>query len=298
MIVNATYDSLDAIPEKFEGSIRDEFHQVNGKWVLKDDAVPGVGPLFNAGLYANEQRALTQYKTTKTRADNLETEVGQLKDRLAISDQPGTVILSPQDAKIWEKYQKLGTPNEVEKKLNELPTLQEKVTRFETETAMSKLVEQVQLNSEVLSDIIATSPNKLEVFVKEVDAIDAKGNAVKVPTAYVKVESTVDGKAFLEEKELIPYVKETQPQWKAEALIAAKVDEKGKPVTKPAAPVTKPPAGVRLPNLGSTNQTVAKTEEAERPVDRFNKRRESQPNPFTSKTPIIGQTAGMPEQLK
>ncbi len=75
----ATFDSLEEIPDKYEGNPRDEFETVNGKWQLKADAIPGAGDLFNSGIAANRDRALDQSKAKDTTISGLNTRVRELE---------------------------------------------------------------------------------------------------------------------------------------------------------------------------------------------------------------------------
>ena len=116
MICESQYDSLEAIPE----TLRGEFEQINGKWQLKQSAIPGVGPLFNSALAANEARAVGQVKTRNEKIRGLEEENNQLKDKLSVLDSPGNKVLSKADADTFDTYTALGTPTEIQKKLEKL----------------------------------------------------------------------------------------------------------------------------------------------------------------------------------
>lgn len=278
MICNATYDSLDAIPE----ALRDEFHQVDGKWKLKDSAIPGVGPLFNAALYANEQKAVRQAQDRQTKIKALEEDVNRLNDRLAVIDSPGSKSLSKDDADLWEQYNKLGTPKEISTKLTNLTDLQSKVEKFEISEGLAKITSTLQVNPEVLNDWATSSEGKgLTFFVKEVESTDAKGVKTMVATPYVRIETPDDkGKTHVQEKELLGHAKEVLPAWKYDALVTvADANGKGKP-TSPGAPAPAPAKpGVRLPDLNSSAQPPA-SDEKKRPVDSFNERRAAKANPF------------------
>jgi len=299
MICNATYDSLDAIPDNPTINLREEFHQVNGKWVLKDTAVPGVGPLFNSALAANEAKAVTQVKTRNDRITVLENENNTLKDKLSVHEQPGTVALSGNDAKLWEKYTTLGTPKEIEAKLKSLEELETKVTKFETSEGLSKITEAVALNSEVLSDWATSAEGKgLTFFVKDVESTDDKGNKVTTKVPMVKIEETgTDGKITLQEKELLPFAKEKLPSWKYDALVTTTDDKGQKKVATTAAPAAQQ-RGVRLPDLGNATKPTSGGTEKPSPVERFNKERDSRPNPFAPKAVVNPALAGMNEQQK
>lgn len=285
MICQATYDSLDAIPE----ALRDEFEQKGSKWQLKDSAIPGVGPLFNKALAANSEKQLGQLETKKSRIRELEEELSTKNDRLAAIDSPGSQVLSGDDAKNWSEYTKLGTPSEIKTKLAEHAVQLAKITEFETGAAVTKAVDSLkdQINPEVLTDWLTSKEGEgVEVFVKTVEQTDAKNNKVQVEVPWVKIEKKGDdGKVKVSEQELLTFAKETLPDWKYKALTTVDGDTKAKPKT-----VTQPVSGVKLPDLGSTQKTPS-PDEKKRPVDTFNQQRDSKPNPF-AKTAVPGIGAG------
>lgn len=267
MICQAIYDSFDAIPE----ALRAEFENKNGKWQLKDDAIPGVGPLFNAAVYANEQRAITQAKNKQTRIEELERQNSDLK--LASAGEPGSVTLTKEDAALWKEYTPLGTPKDLKKKIALVDELQVKVGQVETADQIQKVVKDTGLNHEVLTDW-AMSPDGKGVSFFTKTSKDASGK--EVVTAYAKIETDKGGgKVEVSEVELLPFAKEKLPEWKYDALVAAG-DKKTTTTTQPAAGT-----GTRLPNLGSTRTGAAEGNGGnERPVDRFNKARTERPSPF------------------
>lgn len=279
MICQATYSSLDAIPE----NLREEFEQVNGKWQLKDSAVPGVGTLFNSALAANEQRAVTQVKKRNERILALEEENNSLKDKVSMLDTPGVKVLSPEDAQTFEKFFKLGTPAEIESILNEYKEIKSKVTQFETREALGKITEAVggKINTEVLSDWAKDAPS-LTFFVKSVEQADKTMSDV----AFVKIEEAKDGKVEVKERELLPFAKEVLPDWKYSALTSV-----SDPKERTAAGT--PPKGARLPDFRSANEKP-KDDAPKKPVEKFNEARASRPSPFEKPLAMPGVRSGMP----
>lgn len=282
MICQATYESLESIPE----TLRDEFHSVNGKWQLKETAIPGVGPLFNSALAANEAKAVGQVKKRNERIATLEEELNTTKDKLAVLDTPGNKVLSKADGDTFDAYTKLGTPTEIEAKLKNHTELETKVATFETGAALSKVTEanglgDVKLNPDVLTDWLASADAKgLKAFVKTVEGTDAKGVKTSVEVPYIRVERTVDGKIEVTEKELLPFAKETLPEWKYSALTSAVSGNGNEPGKGKPAPLAKG-AGVRIPDLGSAKKTVEEGAHTKRPVDVYNEQRANKPSPFS-----------------
>jgi hypothetical protein len=276
---------------------------VNGKWTLKDTAVPGVGPLFNSALAANESKAVGQVKERNNKIKTLEEENNSLRDRLSIHEQPGTVALSAEDAKTWEGYVALGTPKEIKSKLDVLPELETKIAGFEAGETLSKVSEVVQLNGDVLKDWMGSAEGKgLTFFVKEVEVTNEKGEKVLTKVPFVKIEEPDSkGKIMVSEKELLPFAKEKLPEWKYEALVTV-ADEKGgkKRADASGSGFEGKKPGVRIPDLGSAQggQGGEGSSRKKRPVDMFNEQREARPNPFAPKPTTNPAVKGMPEQLK
>lgn len=283
MICQATYDSLEAIPE----SLREEFHQVNGKWQLKDNAIPGVGQLFNSALAANEAKAVGQVKTRNEKIRQLEEELNATKDKLSVLDVPGHRVLSKEDSELFERYTKLGTPKELETKISEHTQTVQKLQRFETTEVLSKIASasgDVKINPEVLSDW-ATSPEAqgYKFFVKSVEQTDAKGAKTTVEVPYIRIEKKEGDTINVSERELIPFAKESLPEWKFAALTT--VTETGG--AKELAGGKGSPSGVKLPDLGSTRRAPEAGGEKKRPVDQFNAQRAARPSPFAKAAIVV-----------
>lgn len=276
MICQATYSSLDAIPE----ALRDEFTQVNGKWQLKEEAIPGVGSLFNSALAANEQKAVGQVKTRNERIRALEEENNTLKDRASVLDQPGHKVLSPEDSRSFEAYTTLGAPEEIKAKLTELPKLSQKVLQFETKENLGQIVKVGSgINLDVLADWAATSEAEgLSFFVKSVEQIDTKGNKTNVEVPYARIEKLADGKTTVSEKELLPFAKETLPEWKYAALTTASNGSEGDNKILQKTIINN--GGVKIPNLGSARKAPSGEPDKKKPVDTFNEQRANRPSPF------------------
>lgn len=294
MICEATYTSFEAIPE----TLREEFEQVSGKWQLKQSAIPGVGPLFNSALAANEAKAVGQVKTRNERIRVLEEENNQIKDKLAVLDSPGNKVLSKADADTFDAYAKLGTPTEIKTKLDKLPEMEGKVLKFETSESLVKVTKanglgETTLNPEVLSDWLASEENKgVKVFVKTEERLDAKNQKVSVEVPYLRIEKLENGQTTVTEKELLPFAKENMLGWKYDALVAGTPSDTDKGKQQLAPNTGGNGSGVRVPNLGSARQEPTE-EKAERPVDKFNKARAAKPNPFT-KSPTGVMAGGIP----
>ncbi len=300
MICQSTYDSLDQIPEAF----RDEFENKNGKYVLKADAIPGVGDLFNASIAANRDRAMDQLKAANTRKTELERQLQEAKDNSADALPPGSKVLSAEDAKAWERYTKLGAVKELEAIVAKIPELERKVQ--ETELAASLAIfKDSGLNNEVLTEWLATTKDaKLSAFLKDGKVKDAKGNIVdgKIPMLKVETPEAGSNKVKVEEVELLPYAQTNLPAWKYQALITPAPAQTGatgstSTVAQPAPtgqPVIGQPAtgGVLLPSQSSasTGNGGGGSGEKKNYAQKFNQEREKQgANPFVTPTPAATQ---------
>lgn len=284
MICQASYDSLEAIPE----ALREEFVQINGKWQLKETAIPGVGQLFNSALAANERKAVDQVKKRNEKIVELTEENNTLKDKLAVIDTPGSKQLSKEDAESFDKYTKLGTPKEIETKLTQYTELSEKVTKFETTETLSKIATATNgLNADVLSDWATSKEAEgLSFFVKSVEQTDAKGNKTTSDVPFVRIEKNEGGKIQVSERELLPFAKEMLPDWKYAALTTASTNGNGKANNAPVN--TGVPNGVKLPDLGSSRNAPDKDSSKKKPIDIFNEQRDARPNPFAKPVTPIG----------
>lgn len=275
MICQAIYDNLESIPE----ALRDEFEQVDGKWRLKETAVPGVGPLFNAALAANEKKAVGQVKTRNERIQALEaektvleTERDDARDELSTYKMPGGRVLSKEDAELFDSYTKLGTPKDLETKLGEFETLQTTVTNLERSTTVAAIAAKANVNAEVLTDWAGTPEAQgVEFFLKTVTTKEA-GKDVTNEVPFARYEKDEAGKKITVEENLMEFAKTRMPEWKFNALTAVVADDKDKNKTATT--------GVRLPALGSAAAPAAPAKDGERPVDRFNAARSAGNNPL------------------
>lgn len=216
MICQSTYDSLDQIPEAF----RDEFENRNGKYYIKADAIPGAAEVLNTGLAANRDRALSQLKTaTETTIPNLNRRITELEATQGESITPGSVVLSPTDAKTWERYNKLGSVKDVEATMAEVPVLRQKISEAELSVSTEQF-KNFGLNNEVLADWLASTKG-VSAVIKDGQITDAQGKTVigKIPFVRVETEDPVTKKITVEDKPLLEYAQTNLPQWKYTALI-------------------------------------------------------------------------------
>lgn len=282
MICNPSYDSFDSIPE----ALRDEFEQVDGKWSLKPDAIPGVGAHFNKALADNEKKAVGQVKTRNERIKALEAEVAAVeeqrdaaKDELITYKQPGAKVLSKEDAENFDSYIKLGTPKDIEAKITKATQLESEVTGLKTSQTFTEIATKAKLNPEVLTDWVGSAEiDGVDFYMKSITAKDPKtGKDETQEVPYVRYDADEGGKKITREKELLEFAKEKMPAWKYQALTNA---------TPAAEPQKKQNGGVQMPNLGSAaSAAAAPTDSTARPVDRYNAERAAKASPFAPRTP-------------
>lgn len=262
MICQATYDSLDQIPEAFRG----EFEQKNGKWCLKADAIPGAAELLNPGLAENRDRALDQYKSELTKSQALQTELNQARSELSGLKQPGSTILSGEDAKAWQRYVKLGAVKDLETIAQQYPKLVAQVEGSKRIQHLQQIAQDTGLNFEVLKDWAnMESAQNIEFFTKEIDE-----NGQKVKKLFGKRSNEVNGKTEVTEHSF-DELAGSLPSYMRTALETSGEEKKENQAA--------PQKGVKVPVLGSTKQ-AAPGQPEERPVDKFNKERATRPNPL------------------
>lgn len=284
MICQSSYDSFEAIPEAMRG----DFENKNGKWVMKLDAIPGAAELLNPGLAANRDRALTQYTNEQTRAAGLETQLAQATAELNNIKSPGSRILGGDDAKAYDGYVALGSLKDVKKIVDDHPKLVAQVEGAAKETTIQKVAAETGVNPEVLKDWAnMESAKNLEFYAKEVEIDDPAGgkDKVKVKQLYAKKSSVVDGKTEITDHSFDELTSNI-PSYMKEALTKVETAE-GETTNGQSAIVAN--KGVQIPNLGSTRTTPVKTDD-KKPVDTFNKARESKVNPLLPSAPAAGKT--------
>lgn len=261
MICNATYDKYEDIPEE----LRPEFESVDGKWNLKESAVPGAGLLFNSSVAANMAKAVNQVKQKNLKIDELTTEIESLKAQI---EKDPTTTMSKKDIELYNKYKELGEYDDLANSINELPTLKENLRKTEVQAMVQSVAQAANLNHDVLNDWMSQRPD-LKFEIQEIETLDEKKQAVKIKKPVVKLETEHNGKIKVEEHDLSEYAKANLPEWKYSALMAKAQDQK-----------TQAPIGAKVPDFGRASVTKEKTQEATRPVDKFNAERAKAVNPF------------------
>lgn len=271
MLFNATYDTFEAIPEAY----RTEFESVNGKWQLKQDAIPGAAELLNPGLEANRNRAMDQLKAAEQQRDAFQLRVTELEKNSITVQQPGSKVLSPEDAKMFDAYTQLGSVKDVKARIEKLPTLEKQLNDYKLSEQLKSVSEAGGLNHGVLTEW-AQNPGEnttLSFFVKE-ETVDGK----PVKTGYVKKEvKDSSGKVTETEHELIPLAKESLADWKFEAL---QKSSNGGGNSSQTTQTTQQSGGVRMPKVGSATEKTGQQTEVKRAVDVFNQERTQVPSPF------------------
>lgn len=236
MIAKAVYDNESEVPAAFKD---DYTKRADGKWVMKDDAVPGAAELFNPGLAANRDRALTQKTAAEEAKRAAESRANELQQQLDAVRAPGSVVLSPTDAKVWERVQKLGDVKEVERIVTvEFPRLQAGEQLRDRQKAWGKAGEElkafgVNLNLEALSDLM-THPQRgagLEIESRPVEVDNGQGQKVTVNFPHiverVKAASGKEGEFELKATPLLDYAQANWPAWAVQALTSGQPSSGG-----------------------------------------------------------------------
>jgi hypothetical protein len=235
VICKAVYDNETEVPAAF----KDDFtRRADGKWVMKDDAVPGAAELLNPGLAQNRDRALTQKTTAEEARRAAETRASELETQLNAAREPGGVILTKADAAVWARFLKLGDVKEVEKIVTvEFPRLDAAAKLSDRQKAWAGAVEAlkpfgVTLNSEVLSDLM-THPQRgegLEIELRPTEVDNGAGGRVTVNFPHVTKRVPVTGKEnefTVEAVPLLDYAQKEWPAWAFNALTTPPADPAG-----------------------------------------------------------------------
>lgn len=270
----AVYDSFEAIPDlEINGhKLRSFFESKGGKWVLKAEAIEGAAEALNPGLADNRDRALTQLKAANDRVTELTGQLAEAQRSAANQNAPGSVVLSPEDARTWNKYQELGTPTELKRIKEEHPTLVAQVEGSKREAALQTLATETGLNFEVLRDW-AKNRTDVELYSKEVER---DGKKVKVLAG--KVSRKVGDKTEVTEQDFDQLTGDMPSYMKAALTTAAAAGGAGDGKDKQE---TRPQGGVRLPALGGQSASAGKgAGEGKSLVDEFNAQRAKKPNPL------------------
>lgn len=231
-----TYTSQDAIPE----ALRPYYRQNGSVWELWDDN-EAVAKYFNQGLAANRDALRTEKEQMKTRAENAETQVQTLnteKTQFATQKQqavdaataplntrinelttelntvktPGAIVINKDKAAALAKYEALGTPDDLAKKINEiLPELETKVVSHERADDLRTIAsrEDVLFNPDVLCDIMELPRNKnLSIKLKKVKDPNDDKKMIEVAHVFWK-----EGEAGKEVEHDMPLVEYAETNW-------------------------------------------------------------------------------------
>lgn len=108
-----------------------------------------------------------------------EADIRELKRRLRASRvTEGAVVLTPDEAKVWEKVKALGEPSEIEKRIADGQAATERLTAMERERADAEVAALASYNPELLARL-----RKSEGFVLEVREVKHDGKTQRVPYA-------------------------------------------------------------------------------------------------------------------
>lgn len=284
MICEAIYTSLEAIPE----ALRDEFEQVDGKWQLKSTAVPGVGQLFNRSLAANEKKAVDQVKKRNQKISDLEAEVTRLtteletaKDEADVVKAPGSKVLSKEDAESFDTYVKLGTPKDIQAKVEKLDSLTQELNQLRTSKTVAEIAAAANLNPEVLEDFLISDKGRGIQLETEDVTVRENGKDTITKKVVARVTKDENGKIIESKVDFLEVAKERMAGYQFEALTkGAQPDAQGK-VASNNNNQQQPQTGVRLPNLGSANQHQPSSGgDGKSWAEKFNEERANKPNPL------------------
>lgn len=235
MICQAVYENETDVPATFKA---DFTRRADGKWVMKDDAIPGAAELLNPGLAANRDRALQQKTAAEEAKRAAETRAGEFEQQLNAAREQGGVILSKTDAAVWQRFQKLGDVKEVEKIVTvEFPKYRDAAQLSERQKAWTAAAEDlkqfgVNLNVEALSDLM-THPQRgagLEIERRPVEVDNGQGGKVTVNFPFITKRVPVAGKEnefTVEATDLLGYAQKEWPAWAVQAITSGAAETGG-----------------------------------------------------------------------
>lgn len=273
MKYKAFYASEDEIPQ----FARDNKLYVNrnGRWEFDHGEFEGLEDLTSPGLASNRdtikgekielQNAVT---AEKKRADDAEAELRKIQ-------KPGSKVITSEDAKSLEDYQKLGPIKDLEKMKTEHAEYAGKIENIESEKDVRKLCETAKLNFDAVNDFVSSNKAKgAKLLTKEVKVKDDKGKENLVTQAFVSVEED-KGNGRFESKEypLKEYAEKNLPAYMAKALFEVS-DETPAPA-KDKSNVT------QFPKLsGGKSKSEEGGNDVEAKVDSFNQSRNTRALPW------------------
>lgn len=237
MICKAVYDTEAEVPAQFKADFQ---QRADGKWVMKEDAVPGAAELLNPGLAANRDRALQQKATAETKAATAEAQAAEATRELERVRTPGGKVLTPEEAKEWEKFAGLGVKAKDAEKIikTDFPRLQAAEQLRTRQQAWAKAATElapfgVNLNLEALSDLM-THPQRgegleLESRPVEIDNPNGAGKiTVNLPHIIQRVPvAGKEGEFELKPTFLLDFAAGNWPAWAVTALTSGAPEQAG-----------------------------------------------------------------------
>lgn len=276
MICQVSYDAAEAVPKK----LKEEFELKKGKWVLKKDAIPGVGQFFNPSLDKNNKKAVKQLGELREKHTTLKQELSDLKENSEIPD--GGVILSSEDAESFRKFSALGSLEDVTKKVTEHADLSAKVEGIETTKKLGGVAEVIGVSPGVLSSWKG-DPDEGKDIVDFISKKEKDENDEEIEVGYVQVEVEENGKKVIKEFLLMDEAKKRLEPWKFQALTAEIETDDEDDKSSESIMTQQKPGGVRMPVQKPANKPGSKkkgTSIAKELQKEFQKEKDSAPSPF------------------
>lgn len=308
-LLKAVYDTQTDVPE-WARTQNLYAQRADGKWEFKHTEVEGVDALSNPGLASNRDRIQRE----KEAAEGREREAVRLKEeaerQLAAVRQPGSLILSADDAKAWQGFTQLGDLKTVKKMVEEHPNLKKQVELQGQESLWKDAAGDLHLSFDVLKDQLTGSRGEgVKIVRKQVEVVDeATGAKSLAMRPFVVKHEKVEGGGFKEtETGLLEFASANWPAWLVSALQAGAVNVDGTPsgeldeegafntggLLQPnygatgqrPAPVVTGGGGLKLPVLGSATQQPQHSRSAgaldpAKLAKEFNDGRNTRPSPF------------------
>ena len=244
-MLKVKYANLTDIPEW----ARQLYTQQGSEWVLKTDAIEGAAEYLNPNLAANRDAFRTEKENVQARLTQTQNELAAVQAQLSRVTTPGAVVLSADQAKLWQRYEALGKPAELETMKAQHGEMSGQLAQFKLMSDLEDVAKQTGLNPEALKRELPLNFPGVKLVVREVD-VNQNGKTVKQKQAYAQISQNVNGVNQLSEQPFLQYAKDQRmPDYVLNALTAQ--PNQGQQLQNNGQPIIAPATGWANSNLNS-----------------------------------------------
>lgn len=251
-MLKTKYASLDAIPVW----AKDLYTQVGSEWVLKTDAIEGAAEYFNPGLAQNRDNFRTEKEALAAQLSQANNRAANAEAQLARVSTPGSLVLNSEQAKLWQRYEGLGKPTDLETIKKEHGEFSGQLSQFRLMADLETVAKDTGLNADALKAEMPLRFPGLKLVSRQIDVVE-NGKTVKKNVAVAQITQQVNGVNQLTEQPFIQYAKDNRvPDYVLNAIQAQPAGGQqnngqpiingnnganignGQPVIRPLVPVT------------------------------------------------------------